>query len=77
VTVVDERCNGTRKRQDMARSGKDSAIMSKTLHLGRRSLVAAPPEHVTDDGLTSYGLEKIDLHKADTDPPSRWPMRMP
>lgn len=72
VKMVDERRNGTRKRQDRAMTGKDPVILRKNRRPGRRPLVAAPPGDVIDHGLPFYGIENVDLHKADTDPPSRW-----
>ena len=74
--MVDERRNGTRKRQDRAMTGKDPVILRKNRRPRRRPLVAAPPGDVIDHGLPFYGIENVDLHKADTDPLDHWRLRM-
>jgi len=43
----------------------------------RGFIVAFSPSADDDRGFRPHGVEKVDLHKADTDPPSQWRMRMP
>lgn len=63
--TFDERHNGTCNRLASERCGKDpmtgGMILRPTVHTEFRSL----------------DCEKLDLHKAVTDPPSRWPLKMP
>lgn len=63
--TVDERRNGACKRFAGGWCGKDPVIG------GRISRPAGHPE------FRSLDCEKFDLHKAVTDPPSRWLLKMP
>lgn len=42
-----------------------------------KSVAVFPLPDRNDRGFRPNGLEKVDLHKADTDPPDQWRLRMP
>ena len=63
--TFDERHNGTCDRLARERCDKDPMI---------GGMILRPTVHPE---FRSLDCEKLDLHKAVTDPPSRWPLKMP